>query len=628
VKPFGPEKLSTSEIKEALKSLGINKSQFMTSLSEAAESFSYYVSVAGGPNGQATWTAHKDAIALLRDRKVFDHLSAFAEKCGLKSQVADLLSCGHESRANLGSTTDLITGKLHVIQEWGGKARVIAIMDIWTQYFLTPLHKALEKVLKGLWMDGTFDQDAVSSRVRDWTANKSLELFSFDLTAATDSVPISLQEEILVQMTGDKLLAEEWKGVLTDRDFIDPTGIGRRYGTGQPMGAKTSFFMLALAHHVLIQVAAKRAGKTNYRDYVVVGDDSTITGAGVAAHYKTIMAAYHIPINLSKSIEHLAGGSTSAEICKRFFVDGVDLSGLPVKLIVKTVSDGRLATQLQNELHKRGMMLSPNHFWNFISGLINTQDLHKLILLNSVPTDVSGILTPMDPSISQAKPGSWYEGHVLTPTDLSNAHNYVSIVESLKRVDALLRSTAVIDEVIAEGGLGDDWEAISPLGESGLSNDEKAKLKAKFPVSNLSHPLIGAAQAEVSRITDLLARLRSGDPAMVAIAKKGLLDVFRNSLTELWHDDETARVTASHSLFEKTRRLLDKVILDTTDQTTSFTMMLTRVERLWTVKWKLGEGVLLNAVKARVQVSAAAAQAAFSKAASTLSFSLRGGSPD
>jgi hypothetical protein len=35
-----------------------------------------------------------------------------------------------------------------------------------------------------------------------------------------------------------------------------------RYSVGQPMGALSSWGMLALTHHCLVQMAAKRSGKT------------------------------------------------------------------------------------------------------------------------------------------------------------------------------------------------------------------------------------------------------------------------------------------------------------------------------------------------------------------------------
>jgi len=87
--------------------------------------------------------------------------------------------------------------KLHLIFEKGDKCRVIAIVDYWTQQALCPLHDTIFGFLKPMSNDGTFDQDRIAALVKDWTANPSSELSSLDLTAATDRLPIALQQIIL-----------------------------------------------------------------------------------------------------------------------------------------------------------------------------------------------------------------------------------------------------------------------------------------------------------------------------------------------------------------------------------------------------------------------------------------------
>jgi len=49
----------------------------------------------------------------------------------------------------------LRSGKLSFLPEAGGKTRVIAIGDYWTQMALRPAHDIIMRVLRGMETDGT-----------------------------------------------------------------------------------------------------------------------------------------------------------------------------------------------------------------------------------------------------------------------------------------------------------------------------------------------------------------------------------------------------------------------------------------------------------------------------------------
>lgn len=84
-------------------------------------------------------------------------------------------------------------GRLHTKEEAAGKVRVFAMVDPWTQWALDPLHKLLFKVLKRMPTDGTFDQLKPLQRL-PW---KDVPIYSFDLSAATDRLPLEIQKWIL-----------------------------------------------------------------------------------------------------------------------------------------------------------------------------------------------------------------------------------------------------------------------------------------------------------------------------------------------------------------------------------------------------------------------------------------------
>lgn len=87
-------------------------------------------------------------------------------------------------------------GQLAIKLEAAGKVRVFALIDSVSQSVMKPLHKALFDILRKLPNDGTFDQDASVTRssVKAAAAGKA---YSFDLSAATDRLPVSLTASII-----------------------------------------------------------------------------------------------------------------------------------------------------------------------------------------------------------------------------------------------------------------------------------------------------------------------------------------------------------------------------------------------------------------------------------------------
>jgi len=144
-------------------------------------------------------------------------------------------------------------GKLSLKEEAAGKIRVFAMVDPFTQWILRPLHVWLEGILRRIDQDGTFDQ---IKPVKALLARKEVRgLWSFDLSAATDRLPLQIQKIVLQPVLGIHG-AETWGRILTNRDYwLAETASNLRYAVGQPMGAYSSWVMLALTHHALVQWA-------------------------------------------------------------------------------------------------------------------------------------------------------------------------------------------------------------------------------------------------------------------------------------------------------------------------------------------------------------------------------------
>jgi hypothetical protein len=228
--------------------------------------------------------------------------------------------------------TDLLTGRLFNFDAPGGKLRTVAICDYWTQIAMKPIHDHLFSILRGLGSnDATFDQQGTVDRY--WERGFKPH-WSFDLSAATDSIPITLYIHVLapffMEGDGDYDRAYErallWSKVMTDREFGIPSPKKHelhhngetqyrkiRYGTGQPMGAYSSWASMALVHHALVQYAHWMKGQfepdnaTWFDPYLVLGDDVDISkDVTVATNYQLACADFSIKIGLAKSLKSLS----------------------------------------------------------------------------------------------------------------------------------------------------------------------------------------------------------------------------------------------------------------------------------------------------------------------------------
>lgn len=105
-------------------------------------------------------------------------------------------------------------GKLTALPEGGGKVRIVASADYWTQWALKALHHSLFETLKRIKQDGTFDQwkpvqncvlprlcpDGPLPKGANPVIGQVIQVNSFDLSAATDRLPLFVQVQILAMI--------------------------------------------------------------------------------------------------------------------------------------------------------------------------------------------------------------------------------------------------------------------------------------------------------------------------------------------------------------------------------------------------------------------------------------------
>lgn len=105
-----------------------------------------------------------------------------------------------------------ILGKLAEKEEAAGKIRVFGIADSITQSVMAPLSDYIFDILRYCPSDGTFNQDGPLKRLI-YLTNVTKEIisptfYSFDLSAATDRLPIHLQKDVLGTIFGDEFSEE------------------------------------------------------------------------------------------------------------------------------------------------------------------------------------------------------------------------------------------------------------------------------------------------------------------------------------------------------------------------------------------------------------------------------------
>jgi hypothetical protein len=254
-------------------------------------------------------------------------------------------------------------GKLGFLPEAAGKIRVFAMVDGLTQMLLKPVHTAIFEVLRKIPQDGTHDQHAPAIKLAEYGFK---HYWSYDLSAATDRFPISLQQALLAFLLGPKE-AQSWRSILVDREYKVPRRISEKqrvprgtpvsvhYGAGQPMGAYTSWAVFALTHHFLVQYAAYKAyGKFQWFEfYALLGDDVVLANASVAREYLLLLQAIGVEVGLAKSLISRNG---TFEFAKRTYRSRVDVSGISLKMLGASIRDATVLEELLSHCNAR----SPN----------------------------------------------------------------------------------------------------------------------------------------------------------------------------------------------------------------------------------------------------------------------------
>jgi len=216
---------------------------------------------------------------------------------------------GAKSSQEVKDTGDLYVGQIGLIQEPGYKLRAVANPGRVFQRVLEPLGSRLFSLLKQLPWDCTFQQSKADSVLMQALAQNK-EVFSVDLSGATDYFPLDLQKVALKALLPDatdvdlflRVSKGKWrlpkglpKSILSEFDLSSNVSWTR----GQPLGLYPSFAAFAFTHGLLLQGLL---GKEWNEEFFILGDDVVILDQSLYAKYRDVLDRLGCPVSESKTL--------------------------------------------------------------------------------------------------------------------------------------------------------------------------------------------------------------------------------------------------------------------------------------------------------------------------------------
>jgi hypothetical protein len=105
------------------------------------------------------------------------------------------------------------------------------------------------------------------------------------------------------------------------------------------MGALSSWAMLAITHHFMVQLASMRIGRSGWElNYEILGDDLVIFDKALADSYLVISKELGVDINMSKSIVSVE--KPVFEFAKRMVIGRTNVSAISIKQFISEASVG------------------------------------------------------------------------------------------------------------------------------------------------------------------------------------------------------------------------------------------------------------------------------------------------
>jgi hypothetical protein len=304
--------------------------------------------------------------------------------------------------------------KLGLVEDPELKARVIAIFDYYSQNILNSISKQVFELLKSIPSDRTFSQDPYFNHY-GFRENED-HYWSIDLSSATDRFPLALQVQLLKRLGLKEIEAKSWSDVMVGSPFMIPSSWKLPlkevyYRAGQPMGARSSWPVFTLCHHIIVKYCARLCGYKQFDNYIILGDDIVIKDDKVSKKYFEVMNLIDVQTSENKTHKSL----TTYEFAKRWIRNGEEISPIPISGIIDNISNLGVIYQIFYEIcvtrNLVGFQLGnfSKGFNSWYSSLSQTNwnsgTLEKL-LKKCNKRDKGGVLKLLKQSIVRFKPTS------------------------------------------------------------------------------------------------------------------------------------------------------------------------------------------------------------------------------
>jgi hypothetical protein len=360
------------------------------------------------------------------------------------------------------------------------------------------------------------------------------------------------------------------------------------------MGFKSSFPVMALFHHVIVAQAAIDAGVPEYKDYVILGDDIVLCNTNVATEYIAIMERLGMVVSISKTVSPGTEGAMGAEFASRIAYKGEEVSGLPVRAIVKTLRVGTAYVSLWDILTTRGFFKGQD-VWTFLGQFLPKEDLKFLMLLNSLPKSVSGLKIPIPCSEAKGVSPEVFAESGIKMTDIHNFYYYVLITEAIGKIDAAVkRAYNMINVLETEGNTRNEEQNLFLQGtEQSLAflvHNQASKAKS----AEFLHPIQDIVKQVGSRLVNLLNRFNSSDMDYMDLLDSPDMGVLNFSLQE-----KAQYLPSPHSAFgdrralEKAFRLVGQCLNSDVQKSVTYVGRIDGVTNLWKASVTLGGDLIV-----------------------------------
>jgi hypothetical protein len=323
------ESFSYDKISEWLTSLKLNDT-----FSKKNLGLLLYSGNASSPNSKSSSSKLiEDLDAVYRDKNLWDAIINLAKNFKGSQDFISLINHLSDNIEYFDLENESpIHSRLFTFTAPGGKSRIIANVDWVTQTALSAIHFYLFKLLSKLPSDCTFNHKIGIKKL--FVPNEKSNFYSIDLSAATDRMPRLIQAEILrnlfryIDLDGDSI-KDNWLKIV-DREYSTAnTKINNnnpvRYAVGQGMGLFTSWPIMALTHHYIVN----KLCNISQSNYVLVGDDLLIKNDKEGfIKYLNFMNSIGVSVNMNKTLVSEDTTMPTLEFACNYVIDGININPL------------------------------------------------------------------------------------------------------------------------------------------------------------------------------------------------------------------------------------------------------------------------------------------------------------